>query len=60
MANFLEIGLDIYNEYNNTKNTPDFNDLIKNATQKIKHNYNTCIFNENGDKLENVKYIMID
>ena len=60
LANFLEIGLDIYNEYNNTKNTPDFNDLIKNATQKIKHNYNTCIFNENGDKLENVKYIMID
>lgn len=59
-ANFLEIGLEIYNEYNNTKNTPDFNDLIKNATQKIKYNYNTCIFNENGDKLENIKYIMID
>ncbi len=60
VANFAEIGILIYKEYSQLKNTPDYNDLIKNATLKIKNNYENCITYNYGNKLENIKYIMID
>ena len=60
ISSFVEIGIAIYKKYVELKQSPDFNDIIKNATNKIKHNFSDCQFRESNYFLSNIKYIMID
>lgn len=60
VASFIHIGIEIYKKYKELKQSPDFNDIIKNATLKIIKNYNNCNLENINTSLSKIKYIMVD